>query len=136
MLLLVERNNMTYVENILNDLEERRRQLGMSSAVVADRARLPLRTVRRILMGETSARLDNLAAIANALEVDLGIVRKNKADGVKRRQAKRKAREIVSIAQGSSALEAQPARKKALDQATKSIEHDLLAGSRLRLWSK
>ena len=115
-------------------LERRRRELGMSRAVVARRSGLSLPTVQRILSGggETAAFV-NVLAIANALGIRLE-VRAEDADEILERQAREKARHLVALVQGSAGLEGQAVDERSLKQMERRTVHELRAGSKRRLW--
>lgn len=94
---------------IANQLEERRKRLGLSCAMVARRASLGLRTVQRALSADAvMPEFSTLAAIAQAMGASVRL--KLEGDDVERfkeQQAQRKARQLVALTQGTSALEAQ-----------------------------
>jgi transcriptional regulator with XRE-family HTH domain len=119
-------------------LEDRRKRLGMSCAAVASRTGLGLRTVQRALSADP-IRPDfaTLAAIANALgaSIRIGLDTQDIAT-LKRRQAERKATRLVSLTQGTSALEAQAVPKIALERMKRKTVSTLLRGSSRRLWAE
>jgi len=119
----------------INDLEHLRKQLGMSCAVVAERAQLGLRTVQRVLSGsERSPELATVSAIASALGASLKLDRPNVAR-MKQQRARQKADRLLALTQGTSALEAQAIPQSALSTLRQETIATLLAGSPRRLWS-
>jgi transcriptional regulator with XRE-family HTH domain len=122
-------------------LDERRKRLGMSRAILARRARVSQPTVTRILTGKESAPyLSNVQAIAAALGVSLivganfSVVEDVDVNDFRRRQALEKARRLNSMIQGTMGLESQAVDERALEEMLKRTVQDLLAGSRRRLW--
>ncbi len=120
----------------LKALDTRRKKLGMSLAVLAKRSGIPLTTVQRILSGrERRPSLPSVLAIAEVLgapwevDVNAGI------DEIRERQARQKAERLVGLVQGTSGLEGQAVDQETLRQMVARTVHELLAGSRLRLWS-
>ena len=102
----------------------RRRQLGMSKAALAARAKVSRPTVDRILSGrEESPRISNVSAIAAALGVELRlvdnvitVVDQKSAQEFRRQQALNKAKRIVKMVQGNMALEAQAVGTDTVDE--------------------
>ena len=116
-------------------LNGRRKALGISFATLARLSGVSEPTAKRILGGQLGeASFANVAAIAVTLGASLGLEELD-TDAMCRDQAHRKAEQIARLVQGTSALENQ-----AVDAATyrKLVErsvHELLAGSRRRLWA-
>ncbi len=119
-------------------LDGRRKELGMSMRILAQRSGLGMRTVQRVLSGnEPNPTINTVLSIAQALRVELQ-PRPRKivsARLVRREQAERKATELASMVQGTSALEAQAVPKEALLEIREEIADKLAAGSRRQLWS-
>src|SRR6266446_9534996 len=91
----------------LTQLNDRRKQLGMSFAALARRSRIPLPTVQKILYGnERRPDFLKVSAIAEALGMNLTITI-TPAHTFRRQQAERKAQQLVSMTQATSGLEAQ-----------------------------
>ena len=109
----------------------------MSCAAVAARAGLGLRTVQRALSGKETPELHTLEAIAKALGASIKLrLEGQDVDVVKRQQAERKAARLVSITQGTSALEAQAVPGKTLARLRKQTAMKLLTGSPRKLWAE
>jgi transcriptional regulator with XRE-family HTH domain len=117
-------------------LKRRREALGMSYAVVAARSGVSEPTVKRILSGGVgAASFANVAAIAEALGASLG-VEEIDPDELCRRQARFKAERIARLVQGTSALESQAVSEEEYARLVERSYHELMAGSRRRLWSE
>ena len=117
----------------LEQLRQRREQLGMPLAVLAAKAGVPMQTLHRILHGEASAHFDKVLAVAQALEVVLS-ARKVKAREVRKRQARATAKRLVGMVQGTSGLEGQALDRDTLEEMTEQTTHELLAFKH-KLWS-
>jgi transcriptional regulator with XRE-family HTH domain len=127
------------------DLELRRRELGMSYRVLAQRSGVSLPVVQRLLSGRIqSPSFRNVMAVAQALgeglprvlpdgscTFDFGV----SAQKLREQQAEQKARGLVGMVQGTSALEAQAVNKTVYHTMVERTCHELLAGSNQRLWS-
>lgn len=121
---------------IFSTLDERRRDLGLSCASVAKRAGLGLSTVQRILSGEEcDPGFGSVSKIAQVLGVSITLQPED-LNTVRRRQAERKATELVAMVQGTSALEAQAMDDPALASLKEKAVRDLLKGSSRKLWAE
>jgi transcriptional regulator with XRE-family HTH domain len=122
---------------LANRLEERRKRLGLSCAIVAHRAGLGLRTVQRALSGDAiTAEFSTLNAIAQAMGASVRLKLEGEdVERLKEQQARRKARQLVALTQGTSALEAQAVSKSDLARMTKQTARKLLTGSTRKLWA-
>ncbi len=115
----------------------RRRDLRMSLAALAKRSGVSLPTVARILSGRAPhASVANVLAIANSLGMTLGANAVAAASEFRNEQAERKARQIVALVQGTSALEAQAVDDRTIREMTRQTVCELLAGSPRTLWSE
>jgi len=120
--------------NWSNELERRRRILGMSCSAVAARTGLSLRTVQRVLSGkENDPGFGTVAAIADCLGMSVDF-KASDADALRRRQAERKADQLISIVQGTSALEMQAVPDETIRHLKEKTIYELLTGSRRKLW--
>ena len=121
---------------ILRELDQRRRALGMPLKELSRRAKVSPSTVRRVLGGEPGARIETVAAIGHALGVrDLLDFRKSRPPYKMRRlQASLKARKIVGMVQGTSALEAQAVNEQDRKLMIEKTINELLSGPRSQLW--
>lgn len=117
-------------------LNSRRVSLGMSYSVVAARSGVSEPTVKRILGGHmAAASFANVVAVAEALGASVG-VDEVAPDELCRRQARRKAEQVARLVQGTSALESQAVDASTYSQLLERSYHQLMAGSRRRLWSE
>lgn len=117
-------------------LKQRRESLGMSYSVVAARSGVSEPTVKRILGGQVAeASFANVVAIAEVLGASFGIEEVDPEE-LCRQQARRKAEQIARLVQGTSALESQAVDQTAYDRLVERSFHQLMAGSRRRLWSE
>lgn len=121
--------------NFLTRLAERRQSLGMSLSALAQRSGVSLPTVQRILSGRhPSASFESIVAISQALGVVVELKEEKSAHEFAREGAMEKARRLVKIVQGTSALEGQAVDADKIDELTDKASHALLAGSRRKLW--
>src|ERR1700736_179302 len=89
----------------LNELNQRRRQLGMSYAVLARRSGVSLPTVQRILSGKhRMPGLASVVAIAQALGANLQLDALSSVEEFREQQARRKAERLVGMVQATSGL--------------------------------
>jgi hypothetical protein len=121
--------------NVSAKFNQRRVVLGMSCAVLAKRAGLSLRTVQRVMSGEeTDPGFGTVAALAECLGFSVAFNEEG-AECVRRRQAEDKAKRLVSVVQGTSALEAQAVSDDEVRSLRERTTNELLAGSPRRLWA-
>jgi len=124
------RNNLLSI-----NLNERRKRLGMSCAVLARRSGVSLPTVQRIMRhGGRRATFDNLVKVAKALGVDVEFHPESDVETMLEREARAKAERLARMAQGTSALEAQAVDGETVRKVTQRNVHELLR-SRRRLWA-
>ncbi len=126
---------MVAPQDILAELESQRQALGMSLSVLARRCGLSIATVQRSLRDQRRGRLSTVLAMANVLGMDVGVVRRRRVSAIQQRQAKEKARKLVSMALGNAALENQTVDEEARRSIEREIEESLLRGSKLCLWA-
>jgi transcriptional regulator with XRE-family HTH domain len=123
--------------NILIDLDQRRRNLGLSCAALAQRAGISLRTVQRVLAGkETDPGLSTIMSLVDALGMSLSVSTTEDSNQMRYRQATHKAERLVSLVQGTSGLEAQGLPSEAIADLRERTVRDLLAGSSRKLWDE
>ncbi len=122
---------------VLKRLDERRRELGMSYELLSKRCGVSRPTVQRILSGKNvSASFANIVAIAESLGLGVRFESIVDAGELKRKQAYRKASKLVGLVQGTSGLEGQAVDAKAVKSMVEQTTHELLAGSKQKLWSE
>lgn len=110
--------------------------LGITRAALAARSGVSIATVNRVLGGRLGeAAFAHVAAIAAAVGLSLDMTGEDAAEFC-RRQARRRAEEMARLVQGTSALEAQAVDAAAYERLVEQTYHELLAGSRRRLWAR
>lgn len=123
-------------DKITKQLIARRNEMGISCADLAQRSRLGHRTVQRIFSGEdANPRLATVLALAEAMGVDLQVAI-SPVNAIRQRQASRKAEKLVSLVQGTSALEAQGLSAKEVRRLQVRTARELLRGPKHRLWAE
>ena len=125
---------MDIQKSILFELQARRQKLDMPYQVLAQKCHLGMSTVQRVLHGQTVARLDTIITIADALGFSLDLKPEANVNEIRMRQAREKARQLVSLSQGTAALEAQGVNDDAVKNMEEKFIHQFLAGSDRRLW--
>jgi transcriptional regulator with XRE-family HTH domain len=122
---------------LLKSLDERRRELGLSYELLSKRCGVSRPTLQRILSGRhDAASFANIVAIAESLGLALRFDSRVDIPDLKREQAERKAKKLVALVQGTSALEGQAVDQKQVKSMVEQTTHELLAGSKRRLWSE
>jgi hypothetical protein len=127
------------------DLDSRRRELGIPYRVLSELSGVSQPVIQRLLTGKLEApRLPSVLAVARVL--GLGILRiledgsikfdsSVNAQTLREQQARKKAKKLVGMVQGTSALEGQAVGEADYQAMVEHTDHDLLAGSNHRLWS-
>jgi transcriptional regulator with XRE-family HTH domain len=117
-------------------LERRRKALGISRRLLAQRSGVSLPTVTRILSSSTeNSTFVNLQSVAHALGMCFEIKNTTNEQDFAEQQAQSKAKKITRLVQGTSALESQAVDDETYQQIIRQTTHELMAGSRRRLWS-
>lgn len=117
-------------------MERRRKALGMSRPGLARRSGISLPTVNRMLSGGCEqARYSSLRAVALALGMDFELRNFISEQDFAEQQAQAKAEAIARMVQGTSALESQAVDADTYQQIVRQTVHELMSGSRRRLWS-
>ncbi len=125
-----------HMTNLVAGLQSRRVELRMSCAVLASRSGVSLRTVQRLLAGEElSTDVGTLAAIAEALGLEVRLGERESADAILARQAREKAGRLVSLTRGTAVLEAGGVAAGGVDRMLEKTTMELLWGSARRLWA-
>jgi transcriptional regulator with XRE-family HTH domain len=118
-------------------LNQRRQELGLSVETLAKRSGISCATVQRVLsVSNPTASFANVLAIAEALGLSLRLDARIDVGTMKRDQAVGKARRLVPLVQGTSGLAGQAVDKKTLEAMVEQTTHELLSGSKRRLWSE
>ena len=124
-------------DSLLKILDQRRRELGLTYDRLAERCRVSRPTVQRVLSGRhREASFANVVAIAEALGLAIRFDSKVDPRTLKREQAQRKAKRLVAMVQGTSGLEGQAVDDQAFEAMVEQTTHELLAGSKRKLWSE
>ena len=124
-------------DDILIDLDKRRRDLGLSYELLARRSGVSRPTVQRILTGrQPAASFANVMSIAEALGLGLRFESRIDPGRLKQEQAERKARSLVALVQGTSGLEGQAVDRGAVESMVEQTTHELLVGPKRKLWSE
>jgi transcriptional regulator with XRE-family HTH domain len=122
---------------LLKSLDERRRELGLSYELLSKRCGVSRPTLQRILSGRhVAASFANIVATAESLGLALRFDSRVDTRDLKREQAERKAKRLVALVQGTSALEGQAVDEKFVESMVEQTTHELLAGSKRKLWSE
>ena len=130
-------DEMTDDTPLLKNLDQRRRELGLSYELLSKRCGVSRPTVQRILSGHhAAASFANIVAIAESLGLGLRFDSRIDARELKREQAERKAKKLVALVQGTSGLEGQAVDEESVESMVEQTTHELLAGSKRRLWSE
>ena len=117
-------------------LEQRRRELSMPVSVLAARSGVPPSTVKRILArGLPKAAFGSVDAVARALGMNVGLTATSESLAFQEQQARAKAERMVSMVQGSSALESQAVGETDRETMVLRTVHELVAGPKRRLWA-
>ncbi len=116
-------------------LEARRQELGMTFEALSAHSGVPVSTLKAIFRkGVEQATFSNVAAIAKSLGVELEFSKELDSYELMYRQAVKKARELVGLVQGSSALESQGVEQSQIEKMVQRLVHQLMAGSTRKLW--
>ncbi len=126
---------MVYSQNISNQMNDRRQEIGLSISALARLSGLNRNTVRRALQSPAHERVSTLLAIANVLGVSIGVTHPRTISAVRKDRAKSKAIEIVEMAQGNFALEGQAVSDEEERRIIRKVAERLLSGKNIRLWS-
>jgi transcriptional regulator with XRE-family HTH domain len=127
---------MASAAGLIRFLERRRRELGMSRHALARRSGVSLPTVQRILAGDRPrVSLASALALARALDVRLVLDPQSDPLEMREREARQKAERLVGLVQGSAALEGQGLDEKTRKRMIEQTVHELLAGSKRRIWA-
>jgi len=116
------------------DFNTRRKQLKMPVAALVKRSGVPRPTVFRILRGEAeSVRFGTVAKVATVLGMGFGQP-PTEPEVVREREARRKARLLVRLTQGTMGLESQAVSSDVLKAIEEETTAKLLAEKGKKLW--
>ncbi len=124
-------------QECLNRLDARRRDVGMSIAVLAKRSGVSKPTLQRLLSGkQKSASFEHVVAISSALGMAVDLAPRRSVGEFRKENALEKAKQVVRMVQATSALEGQAiASVEKLNDLIDRAADSLLGGSRRRLWT-
>jgi uncharacterized protein GlcG (DUF336 family) len=98
------------------------------------RSEVPVSTLKAIFKkGVEHATFANVAAIADALGADIEFADEVDSYELLHQQAVKKARELVSMVQGTSSLESQAVARRQIEGMIQQLIHQLIAGWRRKL---
>ncbi|MHA7811871.1 MAG: helix-turn-helix domain-containing protein [Phycisphaerales bacterium] len=121
--------------NLLATLRTRKQELGMTFETLADRSGVSVSTLKRMLApAAEDASMSDTLAVAQALGVTLS-TRMPSAEEFREEQAHAKARKLVMMVQGTSALESQGVDEQHIQRMIQRTVRDLLNGPRCKLWA-
>ncbi|MDY0122679.1 helix-turn-helix domain-containing protein [Sulfurimonas sp.] len=124
---------MTRAE-LINKIKHRKKELDITMENLAKLSDVGMRTLNRFFAGD-DVKLSTVEKITNILGLDFAgneIISLNK---LKAKRAKEKAIFMVSLVQGTSALEMQGLEKSSIDKMIYKFEQEFLSGQyKDRLW--
>ena len=124
------------MQAMVPELNTRRKLLKMPVDALVKRSGVPRPTVFRILRGKTdSVRFGYVASVAGVLGVTLGAPAIDPQE-LRLREARRKARLLSRLTQGTMGLEAQAVSAELLKELEEQTVAKLLAGKGGKLWSE
>ena len=126
---------MTIKQDLLGFLGQRRRDLRMPISALSERANTSVSTVKRVLGGDTSVSYSTLCRIAEAMGVTFEVNARS-SRSVITEEAKRKAKLVAKMVQGTSALEAQAVDEETLGRVAQAAEATLVKRLGGMLWGK
>ncbi|MEQ1903924.1 MAG: helix-turn-helix transcriptional regulator [Pirellulaceae bacterium] len=122
--------------NFTEKLDKRRQELGMTFEALSKRSGVPISTIKSIFKkGVKHATFANVSTIAEALGVEIDISVELDSYDLMHQQAVKKARELVGLVQGTSALESQGVSESQIETMVQRLVHTLMAGSPRKLWA-
>lgn len=120
---------------LLSTLRTRKRELGMTFETLANRSGVSVSTLKRMLApAAADASMADTIAVAQALGVTLS-ARMPSAEEFREEQAHAKARKLVRMVQGTSALENQGVDEQHIQRMIQRTVRDLLNGPSRTLWA-
>ena len=108
----------------------------MTRAVLARQSRVSLPTVNRILSGKhRNAAFANVAAVGQALGIDLAPVSRETVEALLIKRARHKAMQMICLVQGSFGLAGQTVDQETVESMVVRASERLLR-SKKRLWAE
>ena len=122
--------------NFTMKLRKRRQELGMTFEALSKRSEVPISTIKAIFSrGVEHSTFSKVEAIADALGIGIDFSSEVDSYQLLHEQAEKKARELVGMVQGTSGLESQAIDQSQLELMVLKLIHQLMAGSRKKLWA-
>jgi hypothetical protein len=121
-----------YRSQFLRQIKRRIRRLGIPNSEIAKRSRVEYSTVEMVLSAPITVPLDQIVAVGASVGLVYGGTSQPIRD-VYRAAVRTKARYIVRLVQGTSALESQAVDRVACRELTKLAVRELVA-DRKRIW--
>ena len=119
---------------LINKIEIRKKELGISIENLAILSHSGVRTVNRLFAGE-DVKLSTVEKITNILGLDFAGNETVALRELEKKRANQKALFMASLVQGTSALEMQGLEKNTLDKMIRRFEKEFLTGIyRKQLW--
>ena len=119
---------------LINKIEIRKKELGISIENLAILSHSGVRTVNRLLAGK-DVKLSTIEKITNILGLDFAGNETIALKELEKKRAKQKAIFMASLVQSTSALEMQGLEKNTLEKMIHRFEKEFLTGSyKDRLW--
>jgi len=124
---------MTRVE-LIEKIEHRKKQIGITIENLAKLSHLGIRTVNRFFAGE-DVKLSTIERLTNLLGLDFAGNETIPLKQLQKQRANEKAIFMASLVQSTSALEVQGLEKSSLDKIITKFEKEFLTGEyKNRLW--
>ncbi len=127
---------MAQETDILENMNRRRRELAMPYDELTRRCGVSISTLKRVLGGEVTASFSTVSAIARALGMYWAPAQIDDIASMRERQARTKARALVALVQGTSALEGQAVGSTDIELMEQRTMAELLSGPARRLWAR
>lgn len=125
-----------FVNRVIEQINIQKKELGISNAIIAEQSGVSVATVARILSGNhPSAHFDHVYAIASVLGVSLVAQSAIDPEIMKREQAEKKAKQIMKLVRGNSALEATETSQETYQRMLNKTINELMAGPKRALWA-
>jgi transcriptional regulator with XRE-family HTH domain len=119
---------------LINKIENRKKQINISIENLAKLSNLGVRTVNRFFAGD-DVKLSTIERLTNLLGLDFAGNEVIPLNQLEKQRAKEKALFMASLVQSTSALEVQGLEKDSLDKIIHKFEKEFLTGQyKNRLW--
>ncbi|PCI25336.1 hypothetical protein COB57_01245 [Candidatus Peregrinibacteria bacterium] len=120
---------------IIQKIQARKNDLGMSLVNLSGLSKVSKRTLNRLFAGST-IQTDTLEHVTDVLGLNIAGTKIKTVEMVKKEQANKKARYIVALTQDTSKMEVQGVSQSTLNSAIINLEQEFLDGAYKKdLWS-